>query len=246
MDHCVTTIVLSMSVLILGLPFAIAAIILNSNWIPPIILNSKTINTGGLGKTTKLDFGLLTGPNDAIYAGAFISMVSTALFIIGLVLVRHVTKRNIFGWLAFGPALLNLFSQLGCCATAYIFANKYPVATSTNQIRYENGTYNTGGALYTREGWSCSLNALYADREGVWAKDACQRFVCIYMVLIVTTLTIKQGTVRALMLPPMVCAACLLGVTTWQVLQKGGYGELSDRHNATVEVEKSAGNYIGP
>jgi hypothetical protein len=243
MNDWITTIVLSVGSLVLGLPFAIAATVLNSNWVPHIILDSKTINTGP-GKTTKLEFGLLTGPNDTIYAGAYVFIASTALFIIGFVLFRHSIKHNSFGWLAFGPALLNLLSQIGCCAAAYIFTNKYPVATSTNQIRYDNGTYDTGGALYTREAWACSLNALYAEREGAWADGACSRFVRIYLILMATGLMIGQRTARALTLPLVACAACLLGIASWQILQQGGFGGLFGRRDAVVEVDKSTGEYI--
>jgi hypothetical protein len=173
------TIVVSVVALILGLPAAVAAIVFNHNWVPSVILGTKTIHTGP-GQTTTLKFGLLTGPNDAVYAGALISLASTALFVLGLILIRHFTRHNGFGWLAFGPILLNLLSQVGCCAAVYIFKSRYPRATSTNQIQYMDGTYNTGGKLYTMEGWACSMNALYAEREGVWADKACSRFVGLY------------------------------------------------------------------
>jgi hypothetical protein len=171
-----TTIWVSVGALFLGLPAAIAAVVFNSNWVPSIILRTKIINIG-LGKTTTLEFGLLTGPNDAVYAGAIMSMLSAVLLILGLIIIRHFTKHHGFGLLVLGPTLLNLLSQVGCCAAAYIFTNKYPVATSMNQIRYENGSYNTGGVLYTREGWACSMNKLYAEREDIWAAKACSRYV---------------------------------------------------------------------
>jgi hypothetical protein len=172
----ITTMIISVSALILGLPFAIAAIVFNDNWVPDVILGSKTFGTGP-GKTTTIEFGLLTGPNDAVYAGAIIASSCTTLFIIGVILMRHFTKHNGFGWLVCGSALLNLLSQIGCCAAAHLFRNKYPVATSTNQIQHVNGGYSTGGVLYTKEAWACSLNALYADSEGHWADSACSRFV---------------------------------------------------------------------
>jgi hypothetical protein len=185
-----TSICVSVGALVLGLPAAIAAVVFNDNWVPPIILGTKIINTGP-GKTTTLEFGLLTGPNDAVYAGAIISMVSTTLFVLGLILIRLFTKHNGFGWLVFGPALLNLMSQVGCCAAAYIFTATYPVATSIHQIRYENGTYQTGGTLYTREGWACSMNELYAEREGIWAAEACSRFVRSNSTLLAAILITK-------------------------------------------------------
>lgn len=160
----ITTIILSTAALIFGIPFAVAAYILNDNWVPDVVLGSKTFGTGP-GQTITIEFGLLTGLNDAVYAGALISMTCTALFAIGVVLIRHFTKHNGFGWLVFGPTLLNLLSQIGCCTAAYLFENKYPVATSTDKIRQVNGGYTTGGVLYTRESWACSLNTLYANSE---------------------------------------------------------------------------------
>lgn len=170
------TIAVSVAALVLGVPVAILAIMFNSNWIPHIILGSKTFSTGP-GKTTTIDFGILTGPNDAVFAGALVAIASTLLFIIGLLLIRHFTRHNGFGWFVFGSALVNLLSQIGCCAAVYIFKNKYPVAISTDQIRYVDGQYTTGGNLYTKEAWACSMNALYANREGDWADRACSRFV---------------------------------------------------------------------
>lgn len=172
----VITIVISAISLILGLLVAVAATIFNSNWVPDITLGSKTIKTGP-GQTSTIRFGILTGPNDAVLASAFISMTSTALFLTGLVLIRHFTRHNGFGWLAFGPALLNLLGQVGCCAAVFILNKRYPAATSTDQIQYVNGKYDTGGQLYTKEAWACSMNALYPDREGSWANQACSRFV---------------------------------------------------------------------
>lgn len=175
----IITVACTVAALALGVPAAVVAIIFNSNWVPNVILGSKTIDTGP-GKTTTINFGVLTGPNDAIFAGALIAIASTLLFIIGLILIRHFTKHNGFGWLVFGPAFVNLLSQIGCCAAVYMFKNKYPVATSTDQIRLIGGRYDTGGTLYTKEAWACSMNALYSDREGEWADRACSRFVGRY------------------------------------------------------------------
>jgi len=172
----VITVFITAILIILGFPVAVAILFFNHNWVPRVILGSKTIDTG-LGKTTTIDFGILTGLNDAILAAALISIASTALFIIGLVLTRHFTKHNAFGWLIFGPVLLNILSQVGCCVAVFIFNNKNPVATSRDQIRYVNGKYSTGGTLYTKEALSCSMNALYSEMEGHWANQACSRFV---------------------------------------------------------------------
>lgn len=170
------TILLSVATLVLGLPVAIAAIAFESAWVPNIILGTKVINTGP-GKTTTLKFDLLTGPNDAVSAGAYISIVSAILVTIGFVLVRHFTHKNVYGWVIFGPALLNLLSQIGSCVAAYVFRNKYPVATSTSDVQFVDGTYNTNGRLFTKESWACTMNDLYREREGNWADKACSDFV---------------------------------------------------------------------
>lgn len=171
----VTTIVFGIVALILGFPIAVAAIVFENVYVPNVILGSKTINTG-LGSTKTLSFSLLTGPNDVVTAAAIISMVSSILVMIGVVLIRHVTSHNIWGWLVLGPALSNLLGQIACCAAAFIFESKYSVAKSTNEVQYVNGTYNTDGRLFTKEAWSCTMNNLYADREQ-WADKACSDFV---------------------------------------------------------------------
>lgn len=178
--NAITTIALSAFALILGVSAAVAAILFNHTWVPNVILGTKTVKSGLNNATTVLEFGLLSSPNDAVYASGLISMTSTVLIVAGLVVIRHFARHNIWGWLAFGPAFLNLLGTVGSCAAAYLLKSQYPRATSTDQIQYNNGVYDTGGKLYTREGWACSMNALYADREGHWAKKACSNFVCGY------------------------------------------------------------------
>ncbi|KAH7406506.1 hypothetical protein DE146DRAFT_395790 [Phaeosphaeria sp. MPI-PUGE-AT-0046c] len=223
----ITTIAFSVAVLILGVPAAVIAIVFNSNWIPHVILDSKTFSTGP-GKTTTINFGILTGPNDAVFAGAVVAIASSLTFILGLILIRHFTKHNGFGWLVFGPALVNLLSQIGCCSAVYIFKNKYPVATSTDQIRHIDGQYSTGGNLYTKEAWACSMEALYADREGDWANRACSRF----------------GIARALTIPLVACAVCIFGMAYWQIRMQGGLGWLFGRNHKIIAAYKPKGEYI--
>lgn len=238
----VITVVISALSMILGFPVEVTTLFFNNNWVPKVILGSKTINTG-LGKTTTIDFGILTGPNDAILAAALISIASTALFIIGLVSTRHFTKHNAFGWLVFGPALLNILSQVGCCVAVFIFNNKNPVAASRDQIRYANGKYSTGGILYRKEAWSCSMNALYPEKEGHWANQACSRFVS-WARRSMTKLMFMQGTARNLTVPMVVCAACLFSLACWQVVERGGFGWLFGRKDKTAAVYKAKGEYF--
>lgn len=175
-DSPVMTIILCIITLVLGLPVATAAIVFESAWVPSIILGTKIIDTGP-GQTTTLRFDLLSGPNDAVSAGAYISIISAIIVIIGFVLSRHITYHNVYGWLILGPSLLNFFSQIGSCAASYIFRNKYPEATSNTDVRFIDGAYNTDGRLFTKESWACTMNTFYREREGKWADKACSNFV---------------------------------------------------------------------
>ena len=175
-NNPVTTIVIGIVALVLGLPVAIAAIAFERPYVRNIVLGSKTIDVG-LGRTKTVSFDLLSGPNDAVTAAAFISIISAILVTIGLILIRHITRHNIWGWLAFGPALLNVLGQIGCCAAAYIFQSKYPVETLQKDLKYVNGAYDTNGTLFTKEAWACAMNNLYAAQEGDWANKACSNFV---------------------------------------------------------------------
>lgn len=164
-------------------------------------------------------------------------MICATFFAIGVVLIRHFTKHNGFGWMVFGPALLNLLSQIGCCAAAYLFHDKCPVATSTDQIRQVNGGYSTGGVLYTKESWACSLITLYAESEAHWAEPACSRFVRSVSAER-TTLTYVQGMARTLTIPLVLCAICVFGMAHWQVREKGGFRWLFDHSDSIIATYK--------
>jgi hypothetical protein len=114
-----------------------------------------------------------------VISGASISIISVLLFAGGLTIVRHVSRHNIWGWAMFGPALLNVLAQIGVLAYVQIVQGQHPEATSTDEIKYVNGSYDTDGKLYTREGWACSMDKLYHEREGDWATKACSNLVRI-------------------------------------------------------------------
>ena len=174
-----TTIAVSIAGLVLGIPVAVAAIVFEKVYMPDIVLGSKTINAGP--NTTKtIDFSLLSGPNDAVMAAAYISIIASILFVVGLWLVRHVSKHNIWGWAMFGPAILNVFGQIACLAYVFIVQGQHPEATSTEEVKFVDGRYDTNGKLYTREAWACMMDKLYNEREGEWAGKACSNMVCQY------------------------------------------------------------------
>jgi len=167
-------------VLMLGIPVGAAAIIYEKVYVPNIILGTKEIKSG-LNETKTLSFSLLSSANDAVIAGAFISIISAVLFSIGLTIVRHFSRHNIWGWSMVFPALLNFIGQIVILALVQTDKGKHPKATSTNEIRYVDGKYETDGKLYTREGWSCSMYDLYREREGSWAEKACSNLVCSFV-----------------------------------------------------------------
>jgi hypothetical protein len=172
-----TTAVLGGAALLLGLPIAVIAIIFEKVSVPDIVLGTKEIDLGPSGTKT-LTFTLLTGPNDAVFAAAYISMISAVLLVAGLAVVRHVARHNIWGWLVFLPGLANVLGQIGCCAYVFIANGQHPEAVSRNEIRYVDGKYDSNGKMYTKESWACSMKSLYLDQEP-WSEKACSNFVRI-------------------------------------------------------------------
>jgi hypothetical protein len=171
-----TTVVLSGAVLLLGVPVAVMAIILEQVTMPDIVLGGKDINIGPK-RTKTTTQNLLSGPNDAVFAAAYISMISALLLVGGLTVVRHVGRHSIWGWLVFLPGLANVLGQMGCCAYIFVISSQHPEAVSRNELKYVNGNYDANGKLYTRESWACSMNAFYQYREP-WSDKACSSLVC--------------------------------------------------------------------
>ncbi|KAL6704435.1 hypothetical protein ACN47E_008179 [Coniothyrium glycines] len=222
--------VISATILITTVPFAIAAIALEAAWVPDIILASKVINTGP-GQTTTLEFNLLTSPNDAVLAASYMSLVLSIFFVIILICVRHFATGRLWNWFVLTPAVVNLLTQIGCCAAAYIFKSKYPTANSVNQVRYIDGKYDSDGHLYTKEGWACTMNTFYAEQEGEWANKACENF----------------GTARALTIPFVLGAAYMLSVAWWQVRNNAGQRQHIARQSKKINkegFEESGDEYI--
>src|SRR4051812_22811815 len=118
------TLALSASALILGIPVATAALLLEKVYMPEIVLGSKTINIGPNKDQKTITFDLISGPNDAVIAAAYISNISSLLFLVGLVFVRHMSHINAFGWVVVGPSLVSVLGNIGCCLAAFILSKK--------------------------------------------------------------------------------------------------------------------------
>ncbi|KAF2875785.1 hypothetical protein BDV95DRAFT_603188 [Massariosphaeria phaeospora] len=210
------TLGLCIAVLIFGLPVAAIAIFFEKVFVPNVVLGTKEIDIGP-GGTKTITFDLMTGSEDAVFAGAYISIISSLLIAGGIVLVRHISKHSVWGWVAFGSASANVLGQIACVAAAFIFHGRYPEATSTEQVRFEGGSYNTGGTLFTRESWACTMKNLYSDREGVWASKACTNL----------------ATGRYMTIALVVCSGLLSIISYWQIRQSGGLAWLFARRGDT-------------
>lgn len=213
---------------------------------PTVILGTKEIKAG-IDETKTISFSLLSGSNDAVVAGAFISIFASVLFGIGLAVVRHVSRHNIWGWAMFGPALLNVLGQIGVLAYVQIVQGQHPAATNTNEIKLVNGQYDTDGKLYTREGWACSMDKLYHETEGEWAGKACSDLVsqdrCCKIKSVVLTRAL-QKTGRMMTFPLLACAAVILAIASWQIQRKGGFGWLFGRTKRIANMKHSKSEYI--
>jgi hypothetical protein len=174
------TLAISAGALVLGIPLAIAALRLAQTDVSDITLGQKEIKAGPNGETKTITFGLLTGVTDAIVAGSYISIISSLVFVVGLVVLRHFSQHNILGWMLVFPALVNLFGNVGCMGYAFVQNGKEKMASSAEEVPRNptTGTYDTGGKLYTREAWACMMDRFYHDQEGEWAESACSGLVC--------------------------------------------------------------------
>lgn len=169
------TLAVGAGALVLGIPVAVAALIFEKVYMPEVILGSKDIKAG-IDTTKTINFGLLTGPNDAVTAGAYISIISSILFVTGLVIVRHFSSHNIFGWALVFPALVDFLGNVGALAYVFIVNGQHPEAKSADEVPLVNGKYETDGKLYTKQAWACMMDKFYSDRED-WAGKACSDLV---------------------------------------------------------------------
>lgn len=168
--------------LLLSIPVAIAALQYENFEMPTFVLGQKDVKAGLDGKTKTVSFAPLSGANDAVTAAACISIICSLLFVSGLVTVRHVSERRVFGWLMLGSAAVSVLGNAACMAYVFIVKGKYKDAAGKDDIVFDEkrGVYEITeeGRLFTREAWACSLNSLYGEREGRWADNACKKMVC--------------------------------------------------------------------
>jgi hypothetical protein len=226
-----TTVVLSGAALLLGLPVAVMAIIFEKVTMPDIVLGNKEIDIGPKGTKT-ITWNLLSGPNDAVFAAAYISMISALLLVGGLTVVRHVGRHNIWGWLVFLPGLANVLGQIGCCAYVFVVSSQHPEAISRNELKYVNGNYDANGKIYTRESWACSMKAFYQDQEP-WSDKACSSFVCTVLRKSIRILIKSRKPVESqLFLSWVALRACL-------ALHSGKFGSVAGWVGFLVGAVKS-------
>ncbi|KAF2474902.1 uncharacterized protein BDR25DRAFT_280536 [Lindgomyces ingoldianus] len=204
-----STIVLVAITLLLGMPFAIVTIVLQNPKMPNIVLGTKTIDAGPSGtKTVKI--GLLTGPNDANLAGAYIAIGATAITTLALWRFRGSSRDlylKIWGWSLLGTGLANLVGQFACLVYIFIVSSQYPQAKSTDEVpRLDNGQYDAQGKVYSKESWACMMNKLYPQYEGSWAGKACD----------------DMTIARYMAIPLTIVSILLLCLALWQVQLKGG------------------------
>jgi hypothetical protein len=175
------TLAIGAGALVLGIPVAVAALIFEKVYMPEVILGSKEIKAG-LDTTKTVNFSLLSGPNDAVIAGAYISIISSILFALGLVVLRHFSNHNIFGWALVFPALVDFLGNVACLAYVFIVNGQHPEASSADEVPFVNGKYDTDGKLYTKQAWACMMDKFYNEREGEWAGKACSDLVSCHLV----------------------------------------------------------------
>lgn len=163
--------------LILGIPVAAAAIMYSKVSMPKITLGSKEIKAGLDGATKTVTYSLLSGPQDATIAAAYISIICSLLFSLGVVIVRHVSQHNIFGWAMVFPAFSSFAANVGIVAYVFLESGKHKEADNQDAVKFEDEKYNTGGKVFTREAWACMMDKWYNEREGEWAEKACKNLV---------------------------------------------------------------------
>lgn len=249
--------------LILGIPIAVAALKFEQVYVPDVVLGSKEIKAG-LDTSKTINFTLLTGINDAVISGSYISIISSILFVVGLVVVRHFSQHNIFGWAMVFPAAVDFLGNVAVLAYVFIVNGQHPEAKSADEVRFENGQYETDGKLYTRDAWACMMEKFYNNQEGSWAPKACSDLVSSLLFLFLTSLlrygleilvcilrrdqsltcACAQKTGRLMTIPLVITSMLLLALALWQVQRRGGLGWLFGRRAKIAAMSQSKGEFI--
>ena len=176
--HVLTTLAIASTLLLLGLPTAITTLILDGAPIPSVVLGTKTIDAGPNKPAQTLSFGLRTGPNDAVRASAYLSILTATALSLAVAALRHVLwRKHVWAYIALAGALGNLVAQVACVVAwgVLVGSRDAALASAGEIVRAEgrDGGYEVSGErLFTRESWACSLK----EREG-WAAKACDDLV---------------------------------------------------------------------
>jgi hypothetical protein len=142
-------------------------------------MGEKEIKAGLNGATKTVSWSLKSGPQDATITAGFISIICSLLFSVGVVVVRHVSQHNIFGWAMVFPAFTSFVANVGIMAYVFVESGKHKEAENQDEVKYVDGKYETGGKVFTRGAWACMMDKWFKEREGEWAEKACKDMVSL-------------------------------------------------------------------
>lgn len=179
-NNFATTAAIAGATILLGVPIAVGAFMLDRADVPDVFVNSKTIDQGPDGKKTIYYGGFLTGPNDAVKYASFISVATSVIIALGLVLVRHINGKlsSIFGGVVTVVAIVNTLGQVGGVLAWLILHGKdyAEVPEKKDEVKFVDGKYETHGRNFTKEAWACTMDLYFKDKE-TWAEKACNNIV---------------------------------------------------------------------
>ncbi|KAH7115856.1 hypothetical protein B0J11DRAFT_112457 [Dendryphion nanum] len=156
-----TTLAIAVSCLVLGIPVAGVAIDLESTFMPTPALRNPDV--------------IINAPHIALFAAAFMSIISCIIVLLTTVIFRHISLNNtVVGLAGFAIAGINLPAQLIILALIYITNGANGATRNPNDIRFVDGQYDTQ-KQFTRESFACTMDNLYLNREP-WARNACSEY----------------------------------------------------------------------
>ena len=82
-------------------------------------------------------------------------------------------------------AVGNLVAQAKCAVAWDVLLAKDEVKhAEKGEIIWDGrrGRYDTGGRMFTREAWACSIKALFYERKSQWAGKACDDLVSSFIL----------------------------------------------------------------
>ncbi|KAF2791684.1 hypothetical protein K505DRAFT_248398 [Melanomma pulvis-pyrius CBS 109.77] len=144
---------------------------------------------------------ILNGPHLALFAGAFISIASAVIVMLGSVALRHFALGNVVvAIVTFGTSAVNAVAQLIMLGIIYVSVATHPESKSLNDVRFVDGKFDTNGRQFTHETWACMMGNLYLTQEP-WSTNACSEYhYARYLTIIMS-----------------VAGAMIVGVAYWPV-----------------------------